>query len=87
MRPQLEKEKDLIFVGGRRGSRCNPHVTMTLVTPKKQRGEHEDAGSLLPVGLPRMGSLLFGTRTALSLWTFPPLGANSDLSYTQEVGV
>ena len=81
MQSQLEKEKDLIFMSGRRGSHyhlCNDGISNT----NKQHGEQRDSGSLLSGHLPRTGSLLSDTCTALSPWTFPPLGANLDLSYS-----
>lgn len=79
---QLEKEKDLIFVSGRRGSQYNIFATMALITLNKQRSEQRDSGSLLSVHLPCVVSLLSDIRTALSLWTFPLLGANLDFSYS-----
>lgn len=79
---QLEKENDLIFMSGRRGSWYNPPVMMALITLKMQRGEQQDSGSLLCTHLPLTGSLLSGTHTALSLGTLPPLRANLDLSYS-----
>jgi len=50
--------------------------------PTQQRGGQQDSGSPRSMHLPRVGSLLSDTRTALSLRTFPPLGAKLDLSHS-----